>query len=81
MTLEQWELVIGKSYINVRIIHLRMSQRSVTCGKFLRNLITNNDILGPFEKFMDLRLCAAVMQREAVTFMPSCSGGGNVVLA
>jgi hypothetical protein len=24
--------------------------------------------------------CAAVMQREAVTVMPSCSGGGNVVV-
>jgi hypothetical protein len=34
-----------------------------------------------FEKFMDLLQCAAVMQREAVTVMPSCSGGGNVVLA
>jgi hypothetical protein len=36
---------------------------------------------GPFEKFVDLRQCAAVMQREAVTVMPSCSGGGNVVVA
>jgi hypothetical protein len=26
-------------------------------------------------------ICAAVMQREAVTVMPSCSGGGNVVVA
>jgi len=25
--------------------------------------------------------CAAVMQRETVTVMPSCSGGGNVVVA
>jgi hypothetical protein len=29
-----------------------------------------------FEKFMDWRQCAAVMQREAVTVMPSCSGEG-----
>jgi hypothetical protein len=36
---------------------------------------------GPFEKFVDWRQCAAVMQREAVTVMPSCSGGGNVVVA
>jgi hypothetical protein len=35
----------------------------------------------PFEKFVDWRQCAAVMQREAVTLMPSCSGGGNVVVA
>jgi hypothetical protein len=36
---------------------------------------------GPFEKFMDWRQCAAVMKREAVNVMPSCSGGGNVVVA
>jgi hypothetical protein len=34
-----------------------------------------------FEKFVNWRQCAAVMQREAVTVMPSCSGGGNVVVA
>jgi hypothetical protein len=33
-----------------------------------------------FAKFVDWRQCAAVMQREAVTVMPSCSGGGNVVV-
>jgi hypothetical protein len=38
-------------------------------------------IQGPFEKFVYWRQCAAVMQREAVTVMPSCSGGGNVVVA
>jgi hypothetical protein len=38
-------------------------------------------IKGPFEKFMDWRQCAAIMQREAVTVMPSCSGGGNLVVA
>jgi hypothetical protein len=26
---------------------------------------------------MEWRQCAAVMQREAVTVMPSCSGGGG----
>jgi hypothetical protein len=36
---------------------------------------------GPFEKFVDWRQCAAVMQREAVNVMPSRSGGGNVVVA
>jgi hypothetical protein len=30
---------------------------------------------------VDWRQCAAVMQREMVTVMPSCSGGGNVVVA
>jgi hypothetical protein len=38
-------------------------------------------IRGLFAKFVDWWQCAAVMQREAVTFMPSCSGGGNVVVA
>jgi hypothetical protein len=36
---------------------------------------------GPFEMFVDWRQCAAVMQRKAVTVMPSCSDGGNVVVA
>jgi hypothetical protein len=36
---------------------------------------------GPFEKFVDWRQIATVMQREAVTVMPSCSGGVNVVVA
>jgi hypothetical protein len=35
----------------------------------------------PFEKFVNWRQCAVVMQRKAVTVMPSCSGGGNVVVA
>jgi hypothetical protein len=38
-------------------------------------------IRGSFEKFEDWRQCAAVMQREAVTVIPSCSGGVNVVVA
>jgi len=38
-------------------------------------------IQGPFKKFVDWWQCAAVMQREAVTVMPSCSGGGNIVVA
>jgi hypothetical protein len=36
---------------------------------------------GSFGEFVDWRQCTAVMQREAVTVMPSCSGGGNVVVA
>jgi hypothetical protein len=35
-------------------------------------------VRGLFEKFVDWRQCAAVMQREAVTVRRSCSGGGNV---
>jgi hypothetical protein len=35
----------------------------------------------PFEKFVDWRQCVNVMWSEAVTVMPSWSGGGNVVVA
>jgi hypothetical protein len=38
------------------------------------------DIQGPFEKLVDWWKYAAVMQRELVSVMPSCSGGGNVVV-
>jgi hypothetical protein len=49
---------------------------------YLNCEIFSNDLLRwPFEKFVDWRQCAAVMQREALTVMPSCSGGGNVVVA
>jgi fumarate reductase subunit C len=34
-----------------------------------------------FQKFADWRQSAAVVQREAVTVMPSCGGGDNVVVA
>jgi hypothetical protein len=45
------------------------------------NRIPNMKIRGTFEKFVDWGQCAIVMQREAVTVMPSCSGGGNVIVA
>jgi hypothetical protein len=49
---------------------------------FLHALRANTGIArGPFETFVDWRQCAAVMQREAVTVMPSCSGGDNLVVA
>jgi hypothetical protein len=40
-----------------------------------------HQIRGSFEKFVDWRQCAAAMQKEAVTVIPSCCGGGNVVVA
>jgi hypothetical protein len=42
---------------------------------------TAHDLREQFEKFVNWRQCAAVMLREAATIMPSCSGGGNVVVA
>jgi len=47
----------------------------------VKHSASNCHIREPFERFLDWRHCAAVMQREAVTVMPSCSGGGNVVVA
>jgi hypothetical protein len=46
----------------------------------LKNLFLYKKLRGPFEKFVDWRQCASVMQMEAVTVMLSCSGGGNVVV-
>jgi hypothetical protein len=43
--------------------------------------LNNIHISGQFEKFVDWWQCAAVRQREAVTVVPSCSGGGKVVVA
>jgi hypothetical protein len=48
---------------------------------FMAWFLTEQDIRGQFEKFVDWRQCAAVMQREAVIVMPSCSGGANEVVA
>jgi hypothetical protein len=35
----------------------------------------------PFEKFVDWWQCTAVMKRDSVTVVPSCSGGDNVEVA
>jgi hypothetical protein len=33
----------------------------------------------PFEKLVDWTRCAAVMKREVVAVIPSCSGGSNPI--
>jgi hypothetical protein len=53
----------------------------IQCTYSIKNLILLAKIREPFEKFVDQRQCAVVMQSEAVTVMPSCSSGGNVVVA
>jgi hypothetical protein len=40
-----------------------------------RTVPSVQNIRGYFEKFVDWWQCAAIMQREAVTVMPICSGG------
>jgi hypothetical protein len=43
---------------------------------FQRTVLGNlRNVQGPFEKMVDWRQFAAVMQRKAVTVMPSCGGG------
>jgi hypothetical protein len=52
-----------------------------TSVMYQRIQVYNEPIRGPFEKFVDWWQCAAVMQREAVTVVLSCSGGGKAVVA
>jgi hypothetical protein len=63
------------------IITLCEAQLQLQCLKKYQKLVRNINLRGKFERFVDWRQCAAVMQREAVTVMPGCSGGGNVVMA
>jgi hypothetical protein len=69
----------------MRVITLGVpwSSHETNCANRILVMMCNLKILirGPFEKFVDWRQCAAVMQREAVTVMPSCSGGGNAEVA
>jgi hypothetical protein len=44
-------------------------------------IFTDDKYMTAVSKFVDWRQGAAVMQREAITVIPSCSGGGNVVVA
>jgi hypothetical protein len=61
-------------------VHLTVLNTTNQFRNYLQQTYVGN-VRGPFEKFVDWRQSAAVMQREAVTVMPSCSGGGNVVVA
>jgi hypothetical protein len=54
---------------------------SFTDFSILKFFVTEFIIRGPFEKCVNGQQCAAVTQREAVTVLPSCSGGGNIVVA
>jgi hypothetical protein len=52
-----------------------IDKRFVHRGFHLTLLICSSvHIGGPYEKSVDWRQCAALMQREAVIVMPSCSG-------
>jgi hypothetical protein len=47
----------------------------------VQGVLPNVQIGGPFERYVDWRQCTTVMQREVVAVMPSCSSGGNIVVA
>jgi hypothetical protein len=49
--------------------------------KIFLETVFHIDLREPFEKLLEWQQYAAVMHREAVTVMPSCSGGGNTVVA
>jgi len=55
--------------------------KMTTVSCFLDYVTRRIVIRGSSEKFVDWRQCAAVMQRDAMTVMPSCNGGGNAVVA
>jgi hypothetical protein len=50
-----------------------MVRKKILTGR-RRNWKIMYHVRGLFEKFVDWWQCAAVMQREAVTVMPSCGG-------
>jgi hypothetical protein len=58
----------------------RPARRIISILTELPRLLFCRKLRGVFEKFVDWRQCAAVMQRETVTIMSICSGGGNVVV-
>jgi len=45
--------------------------RNIVCSSWQQQI----GVRGQLGKFVDWRQCAAVVQREAVIVMPSCSGG------
>jgi hypothetical protein len=56
--------------------------RDILRGKvWNKTLVVFSKARRPFAKFVDWWQCVAVMQREAVTVMPSCSGEGNIIVA
>jgi hypothetical protein len=75
-------LVTGLNYVLQRLVAI-VSHVFTDRQKVVLN--TGNTPLsivrGPFERFVDWRHCAAIMQRGTVIVTPSCSGGGNLVVA
>jgi hypothetical protein len=84
ITLKSLKTEPGRVCAKVKQVHYKTSQ-APKCSCISRvvhlraifTMVTTKALA----KFVDWRQCAAVMQREAVTLMPSCSGGGNVVVA
>jgi hypothetical protein len=60
---------------------MRRLREEIPLFPLLANAVIDKNIRGSFEKFVDWQQCIVVMQREAVTVIPSFSDGSNVVLA
>jgi hypothetical protein len=69
------------SRIEERLWEDKRYDTTACCGYSHQNTSVYRNIREPFEKFVDWRQCAAAMQREAITVMPSFSDGSNVVVA
>jgi hypothetical protein len=65
--------IIHHQNLTVRVSKDGADRPRVTVESVRRLL--SDGLRGPFATFVDWRQCAAVMQREAVTVMPSSSGG------
>jgi hypothetical protein len=76
----------GKRFISKWLIELTsdfyMNDTKINTLLYADNQImktTNREVRGPFEKLLDWRQCAAVMQREAVTkYYTKLYWGGGV---
>jgi len=68
-------MLVHSAYIKIMLALLKTHE-----NKYY-HMYVHTHTRGPFERFVDWRQCAVVMQTDVVTVMTSCSGGGNVVVA
>jgi hypothetical protein len=80
-SVSQWTQNTLYSHADVHNSHLMWLLRNFRVPIINTNTCNALTLRGTFEKFVDWRQWAAVMQRDSVTVMPSCNGGGNVVVA
>jgi hypothetical protein len=72
-----WKLLVGDKHVHVYSVIYSLNDSHTHTARVQYKL----QVRGPFEKFVGWRQCSAIMQREKVTVMPICSGGGNLAVA